>query len=143
MQDGEEAGSLPEFAQSIKADEGVHEFPQKQARSGGRAESRRNRDCSQEQHGLQYRKEAPPDFLESMREGSPQWRRPHFRKLSSVDLLESTSEKQDTWKILQNELLEIPDGQLGKGLDTSATTKAKRCNSKLATVGKRDRAAKR
>ena len=44
---------------------------------------------------------------------------------------------------LKNELLEAPHGKLGKGMDTSKTTKAKCCNSKLATVGKRDRAAKR
>ena len=56
---------------------------------------------------------------------------------------ENPSHARETEANLQNELLEAPHGQLGKGLDTSATTKATRCNSKLATVGKRDRAAKR
>ena len=56
---------------------------------------------------------------------------------------ENPSHAREIEANLQNELLEAPHGKLGKGLDTSATTKAKRCNSKLATVGKRDRAAKR
>ena len=44
---------------------------------------------------------------------------------------------------LQNELLEAPHGQLSKGLDTSTPKQTKRSHSKLATVGKRDRTAKR
>ena len=67
IQDGEETGCIPEFLKSTKAGEDVGELPQKQVRSGGRAKSRRNRDCSQKQYGLQYRKDAHPEFFESIK----------------------------------------------------------------------------
>lgn len=67
MRDGEETGSFPDFLKSIRESKDVGELPQKQVRSGGRVKSRRNRDCSQKQYGLQYRKESRPDLFQPRR----------------------------------------------------------------------------
>ena len=54
----------------------------------------------------------------------------------------SPSHASDFDANLKNELLEAPDGKLGKGLDNGTTRQATRCNSKVAAVEKRNRTTK-
>lgn len=56
---------------------------------------------------------------------------------------QAPSHASNTDANLKNELLEAPDGKLGKGLDNGTTRQATRRNSTVATVEKSNRTAKR